>query len=100
GDFADVALATVKSLGKLGFLFGGQADTIILHRNQQFSVLDEGRDLDGRWRKREFCGVGDDLAQRLLDQDGVDVHEREIAAEAQRYAAIGKTAPHAFDRRV
>jgi hypothetical protein len=69
-----------------------------MHRNQQFSVFDEGRDLDARWRIRELCRVGDNLTKRLLDQNGIDVHQRQIAAEAQLHAAVGIAAAHAFDR--
>ncbi len=53
-----------------------QAGALVAHREREHVALLPSANPDARARRRIFDGVGQDLAQGLLDQDGVDLNER------------------------
>jgi len=59
-----------------------------------------GRHRDGRSGGRIFGGVVDDLHEGLLDQQRIDIDEREIGVHVEVDLVPGEPSPTPFQRRV
>src|SRR5215470_1496218 len=95
-----MARAAKEALRELVFFVGSQAYAFVVHRNDHLLIFNLCSNLNGRRGQREFCGVGDDLAERLLDQHRINVDERQISGKIEIDAAIGMAKTGPFDRRI
>jgi hypothetical protein len=69
-----------------------------MHRYQQFAMFDERGDLNSGWWVRKLCRVSDNLTEGLLDQDRINMDERQITAQTQLNKAAWIAKPDTFNR--
>src|SRR5262249_59996826 len=93
----EVAGTAEKPAPELFSLLLGQSGAVVLHRNRYMLRLGVCRDLDGRAGFGIFCRIVQNLADCLLDQNGIDLQKRKIAGEREFDAVRSKPRSFALD---
>src|ERR1700676_1206351 len=73
--------APKKSLSQVCAVLRRQAGALVAHRERKHAALPPSANLDLRAGWRIFDGVAQNLSERLLDKDRVDLNERYLARQ-------------------
>src|SRR5437879_7248818 len=87
-------------LSKQRTVFHVKAGAVVSDGNYELTQFDMATDVDGRFRRRIFCGVVENLSERPLHQDGIYAQQNEFLGKRDLDGAACEAVAAALKRRV